>query len=343
MLTIRFGLAPTLLLWMITAIAQDDLSGKWMLRLDSDEPAPVFGELELVHTANGWVGYVEGGPAEVSVDGNNLELKIDSRDLAGFVFFRDLRGSLVAGELNGTYTTHGQAKTLPPGGSWTGVRKPDKKPRAEPRPFDISGIWQPGPGIDFRKYSMDLTDAGQEWLDGYLFHYDQPNVRCVSPGIIAMVAWGGYPMEVLETENRLTILYEVENSVRRIFMDGETPHKYMPPSAMGYSTGYWDGATLVIKTSLLSANVRDFRGEPTSDRAQMIERYTLSENGSALNLVVELHDPMYYRRPAVRRRQWVRNPEARIFPYECDPDSFFRQMYDEDKLDMYFKRWEKRL
>ena len=56
---------------------------------------------------------------------------------------------------------------------------------------------------------MALTPAAQAWHDGYLMHYDQPNVRCISPGIVAMVAWGGYPFEVLESDQRLTFLYEV--------------------------------------------------------------------------------------------------------------------------------------
>jgi hypothetical protein len=237
----------------------------------------------------------------------------------------------------------GEIRKLPPGGTWSGVPKQYQQPRADADPVDLSGIWMPGPGIDFRKYSMDLTPAAQEWLDGYLFHYDQPNVRCVSPGVVAMSAWGGYPMEILATENRFTFLYEVENSVRRVFMDGKEPSENMPPSAMGFSNGYWDGQTLVIETKLIAANVRDFRGEPVSDEAQMIERYSLSADGQTLFAVMELHDPTNYQRPPKRRRQWLRDPDVEIFPYECDPDSFYRQMYDEGKLDMYFKRWDRRL
>ena len=89
MLTIRFGLTPILLLWVIAGIAQDDLSGKWMLRLDSDEPAPVFGELELVHTASGWVGYVEGGPADFLICEGRSWTEILSRPESGRIVVRD--------------------------------------------------------------------------------------------------------------------------------------------------------------------------------------------------------------------------------------------------------------
>ena len=33
---------------------------------------------------------------------------------------------------------------------------------------------------------------------------------------------------------------------------------------------------------------------------------------------------------------------SQIFPNECDPDSFYRQMYNEDLLDMYFERSRRR-
>ena len=197
--------------------------------------------------------------------------------------------------------------------------------------------------MDFRKYSMDLTPAAEEWYAGYLMHYDQPNVRCVSPGITAMIAWSGYPFEILESENRLTFIYEVESEVRRVFLDGREPPEFFPNSPMGYSTGRWEGSHLVVDTTLLMPNVRDFRGEPISENARLNEVYTLSEDGQQLSAVITLHDPDNYERPPVRRRAWVRNPDTEIYPYECDPDSFYRQMYNEDKLDMYFERSKRRM
>ena len=73
------------------------------------------------------------------------------------------------------------------------------------------------PGIDFRKYSMDMTESAKEWYGGYVMHYDQPNVRCVSVEIVATVAWGAYPFEIVTSKDRLTYLYEVVSKVRRVF------------------------------------------------------------------------------------------------------------------------------
>jgi hypothetical protein len=311
--------------------------GDWMLELTGEGPR-IIGMLSLRRSAEGWQGHVEGGPIDVDVDGDGVRFVIDSRDLQGFTFNRVLTGTLGDATMSGSFEIEGATYDGEPGGRWTAVPKPPDPPRRPPAPADLSGTWQPAPGIDFRKYSMDLTPTAEEWFAGYLMHYDQPNVRCVSPGIVAMVAWGGYPMEILADDDRVTFIYEVESEVRRVFLDGRQPPEYYPTSPMGWSTGYWDGSDLVVETQLIEGNVRDFRGEPVSNGAGMHERYSLSEDGRTLSAVITLLDPANYRVPPIRRRQWTKSPETVIYPYECDPDSFYRQMYNEGKLDMYFER-----
>ena len=321
--------------------SQSSLQGQWMLDLAGEGP-PIVGMLTLQESAHGWVGHVDGGPVSVATENDAIEIVIDSRDLAGFVFDRRLVGNFSDVAMSGSFTIEGATEDPEPGGKWTATRKAPERSRLPPDPVDISGIWTPAPGIDFRKYSMDLTDAASEWHADYVMHYDQPNVRCVSPGIVAMVAWGGYPFEIIGSEERLTFLYEVDSEVRRIFLGDKDVPEYYPPSPMGFSHGYWDGSDLIVETQLLEGNVRDFRGEPVSEGAGMHERYSVSEDGNTLSAVITLLDPANYKVPPIRRRKWVRNPATEIYPYECDPDSFYRQMYEQEKLDMYFERSERR-
>lgn len=334
------GLGAAMALSM-SANAGDSVEGDWDLELTGDGP-PIIGVLTLRKFGDEWTGHVEGGPVDVAIGAGSIEVVVDSRDLAGFVFNRRLVGNYTDDAMEGSFTIEGATEDPEPGGQWRAARKMAERPRQSPEPVSIGGIWTPAPGVDFRKYSMDLTDSAEEWHDGYMMHYDQPNVRCVSPGIVAMVAWGAYPMEIIESENRLTYLYEVGSEVRRIFLDGRNPPDYYPPSPMGFSNGYWDGSDLIIETQLLEANVRDFRGEPVSEGARMHERYSLSEDGESLSAVITLLDPANYEVPPVRRRKWTRNTDTQIYPYECDPESFYRQMYEQKKLDMYYKRSERR-
>ena len=356
----QFSIYKTLLLVIFistSSFAQDSIEGEWMLMLNgvkaqidnsvvigapTDNKAAIIGQLSLKESNGNWGGHVEGGPVEINVEGDSIEILIDSRDLAGFVFFRRLTGKYSNQDMSGTFTIEGTTENPEAGGHWIATRKTTENIDLPPQPVDISGIWTPAPGMDFRKYSMDLTDKAQTWHDEYINHYDQPNVRCVSPGIVAIVAWGAYPFEILESNNRLTFLYEVDSEIRRIFMNDKQPPEYFPPSAMGFSNGRWNGNTLIIETQLLEGNVRDFRGEPISEGARMHEQYNLSKDGNTLTAVITLLDPDNYKNPPIRRRKWIRDPNTEIYPYECDPDSFFRQMYNENKLDMYFDRSHRR-
>jgi hypothetical protein len=325
----------------LAAHAQSSLEGDWIVELTGEGP-PIIGMLSLQKAEDEWLGHVEGGPVSVAIGHDTIEIVVDSRDLAGFVFNRRLTGRYSDTSMSGSFTIEGATEDPEPGGNWTAARKAPERSRQPPEPVDISGIWTPAPGIDFRKYSMDLKDAAAEWHAGYVMHYDQPNVRCVSPGIVAMVAWGAYPFEIIISEQRLTFLYEVDSEVRRIFLGDKDVPEYYPPAPMGFSHGYWDGSDLIVETQLLEGNVRDFRGEPVSEGAGMHERYSVSEDGSTLSAVITLLDPANYKVPPIRRRKWVRNPATEIYPYECDPDSFYRQMYEQGKLDMYFERSERR-
>ena len=335
-----FLLVPAILLLGVSVYA-NDIEGRWFLSLD-DKQRTLQGVLEIEKSADGWTAYLEGGPATVETEGDKVVIVADSRDIRGFVFDRRLVGTIDGDSMSGTYTQEGAAAQQEDPGPWRAVREtPAADKPASPEPVDLSGTWTATQELDFRKYTMALTPAGEAWLESYLPYYDQPDVRCTSVGLPALVTYS-FPFEIIESENRLTMLYEYESIVRRIWMDGRQPSEYMPPSRMGHSNGRWEGSTLVIETKNLEKTVRDFRGELISENARIEERYDLSDDGTTLTLVVTVYDPENYSRPPVRRRQWIRDTRAEIFPYTCDPDSFYIKMYEEGEMDMYIERTDKR-
>ena len=337
--------AISLLLWPALSGAQD-FAGSWMLSL-TDDKRTLVGLLELENTSNGWQAHLEGGPARVEIDGNQITIWADSRDVRGFVFDRKLVGTIVAtadgDQLAGSYTQVGAAAQKEAGGPWLATRvvTPAAGTAAKVSPQAFGGTWTATQELDFRKYTMALTDAGKAWLQNYLPYYDQPDVRCASIGLPALATYS-FPFEIIASGNRLTFIYEYQSRVRRIWLDGRQPSDVMPPSRMGHSNGRWENGTLVVETSLLDRTVRDFRGELISEDARIEERYTLSDDGNTLTAVITVHDPANYLRPPVRRRKWVRNEAAEIFPYTCDPDSFYITMYEDGEMDMYVERADKR-
>jgi len=41
--------------------------------------------------------------------------------------------------------------------------------------------------------------------------------------------------------------------------------------------------------------------------------------------------------PLVRKTLWKRSPETQILPNECDPFSYYRELYDQGLSEEYFK------
>ena len=337
----RLALTTWVLISAASFAAEDDFEGSWMVSLQ-DQKRTLVGLLEIERSAGEWAAYLEGGPARIEIDGAAITLYADSRDVRGFVFDRKLVGTLDGDEMSGSYTQEGAAAQKEKGGPWRAVRAQTAAATAtEPRPVDLSGTWTATQELDFRKYTMALTPAGEEWLESYLPYYDQPDVRCTSIGLPALATYS-FPFEILRSDDRFTFIYEYQSKVRRIWTDGRQPSEYMPPSRMGHSAGHWEGGTFVVNTTLLDKTVRDFRGELISENARIEERYSLSGDGNTLTAVILVHDGENYLRAPIRRRQWTRNDGAEIFPYTCDPDSFYLTMYEDGELDMYVERAERR-
>lgn len=331
-------------LCVVHAARADDqgFAGDWMIEIVAPDVVPYAGLLELERRDDDWIAHVEHGPAPVSIDGARIVLTIDARDRQGFRFERRLEGTLVDGRMSGVMHSVGVLQTAAENGEdgapWTAVRVADIPARvADHRLGDFAGTWVAERGVDLRKYTMDLAPSAKEWVAGYDARMDEPQKRCVSPGLVAAVTWS-FPFEIVVSKDRLTMLYEAFGLSRRVFMNQDELPEFYPESSMGYSRGRFENGELAIETELLAASVRDFNGEPVGENTRIVERYFLTEGGTRLNVIMEQHDPENYLRPPIRRRTWRRNESTIIYPFECDPDSFFRQLYDEGRMQEYIDR-----
>ena len=322
-----------------------DFVGSWMITIDAPGVAPYYARLDIEMNGTAQpVAFVENGPAPILIDGAAIELRVDARDRQGFRFIRVLEGRLEGAAMSGTVRTDGILETAAENGEngapWHAVPAADAVTRDGHtyQREDFDGTWAPVRGVDLRKYSMLLTDQGARWLNEYDARLDEPQKRCVSPGLVAVATWM-FPFEIIVSEKRerLTLLYEAFSQLRRVHLDDREPEFY-PESSMGYSRGRFIDGELEVETTLLAATTRDFNGEPVGENARVVERYFLTDNGQRLNLVMTLHDPDNYRRPPIRRRVWERNDDAQVLPFECDPDSFFRQLHDEGLMQEYIDR-----
>jgi len=130
---------------------------------------------------------------------------------------------------------------------------------AEP---DFSGVWgmvqhdRLGAPF-FIPVEPALNAVGKAVTDAFVAKYDVENLEangsCVEPGM-PTIMWGigGAAMEIVQQPQRITLLSELANQSRRIYLDGRAPPADMPDQRVGYSVGHWDGETLVIETTKIT-------------------------------------------------------------------------------------------
>jgi hypothetical protein len=316
------------------ALAQPtELAGDWFLTLN-ERRAVHTGMLTIERSNGSLVAFVDGGPASLEVAGDAIALEFDTRDGGGQLLRYQLHGRVAGDALEGELTPPLDA----PKGTWHAVRHVVPPP-APPKPVDFTGVWsRTSPGL--ARVTLDYTPAAQAAIAKY--HYlDDPALRCVSPGLVRVSGWP-YPLEIVQNDKQVTILYESFHEVRRIWLDGRPYPETLPHRAMGYSLGHWEGSTLVVETRMLTAGYVDLAGQPLSEKSRVVERMSLSADGNTLRSELTLHDPDNYRRPIARHRSWRREPELAILEYDCDPYPFFRGLEIEGTLEHYWQRMRQR-
>lgn len=129
-----------------------------------------------------------------------------------------------------------------------------------------------------------------------------------------------YPMEIVQTANRVYQFFEWQHSYRIIWTDGRQLPKDPDPQWMGYSTGDWEGDTFVVKS--LGFDERtwlDHFGNPVSEDMTLEERYRrLDRDTLELNMVINA--PKAYARPWVSEKKTFRLvPNGQLQELFCVP------------------------
>lgn len=223
------------------------------------------------------------------------------------------------------YPTPGVPKTADGKPDLTGPtpRTPDGKP-------DLSGIWRfvdspdarPGtpppagvksPGIGLRVPGLyQFFDIGSTLKDGLPFqpwavelrsrrvaenNKDNPDAHCLPIGLMQLNTHPE-PRKIIQSPGVIVMLYEANAGVRQIFTDGRPlPGKDADPWWYGYSSGKWDGDTLVVETTGFRDDVwLDVEGSPLTSSGKMIERFRRPNYGN-MEIEITVDDPKAYTKP----------------------------------------------
>jgi hypothetical protein len=127
---------------------------------------------------------------------------------------------------------------------------------------------------------------------------DNPDAHCLPMGFLQFHNHPE-PRKMIQTPGLLIIIYEANEGLRQIFMDGrKLPNKDdIEPWFYGYSIGHWEGDTLVVETTGFNdGQWLDVRGSPMTDAAKVIERFRRPNFGN-LEISITVDDPKAYTKP----------------------------------------------
>ena len=120
--------------------------------------------------------------------------------------------------------------------------------------------------------------------------------RCLPPGMPWFMK-AQYGLEIVQSPKKVAFFSEWMDTYRRVYLDGRRMPADFDPSFNGYSTGRWEGDTLVVETiSLRDDTNMDRYGSPHSDATTIVERIRLAEPDILENRVA-VTDPKAFTRP----------------------------------------------
>ena len=207
----------------------------------------------------------------------------------------------------------------------------DPAPRAADGKPDLSGIWEdddgrpwhlckdgrcpdPAPpvkGPDPLAGNIGWVDFGarlpgglpyQPWAAELVkqrrvnYGKDDPPTHCFPLGAPRMLVDPLY-RKFVQTPGLLLVLNERDAGYRQIFLDGRPLPEDPQPSWNGYSTGKWEGDTLVVQTNGLRDGMwLDRIGSPLTSAAKLTEKFRRVNYGT-MEIEVSIDDPRAYTKP----------------------------------------------
>lgn len=154
----------------------------------------------------------------------------------------------------------------------------------------VDGKWAPllPAASEVLEKRIAMSEKGEPWTNTLM--------QCLPGGVPEMIFGSPYPVQIIETPGQVTMLYEMYNHFRVIYMNGKHPED-PDPTFMGNSIGHWEGDTLVVDTiGLTDRTTIDEVGMPHSEDLHVIEKYRRTDKDT-IEIIVTIDDPKTFSKP----------------------------------------------
>jgi hypothetical protein len=204
---------------------------------------------------------------------------------------------------------------------------------------DFSGVWDvehlrpcpPAGCVDFNAPPVEFGNVGAGMKGGLPYQpwaqtiakersaaqrKDDPLTHCLPIGIVELQTIPMY-RKIIQVPGLIAIVHEYNAGYRQIFTDGRPFPADMQPSWNGYSTGKWEGDTLVVETTGFRDGIwLDTGGDPITDRAKVTEHFR-RVNFGRLEVEITVDDPKAYTRPWTIKMGQILMPDTDLLDYIC--------------------------
>jgi len=174
---------------------------------------------------------------------------------------------------------------------------------------------------------MPLNDAGKMARENFNAATNSSS-ECV-PSNLPSLLMIPYVYEIKRSGNNIDIFHEYAQLRRPVTLGSSNPNVTDP--SYGRRVGRYENDTLIIESDrfpALSAGLAsgwEPNGNgadiPSSEQKELIERYTVNEDGSVLTLEYTVTDPVYLTEPYTAKVIWHRMPfDSPIYEFTCDAE-----------------------
>ena len=199
-------------------------------------------------------------------------------------------------------------------------------PRTKDGRPDLSGIWNPHSNKYLRNIAADMKPEDvpfQPWAKQVAderangsHSREDPDANCLPQGVPRLGA-APAPWKFVQTADLIVVVHEAFSLWRQIFLDGRKLAANANPSWLGYSTGHWEGNTLVVDTRGFNGKTwLDQVGKPTTEKLHVTERYT-RDSADTIVYDVTIEDPVVFTKPWLQQEIFRLRPNERLREYEC--------------------------
>ncbi len=200
----------------------------------------------------------------------------------------------------------------------------------EPGGQPIERVWTPGPDIEeivsgnydnpiLQPWAREIVKANTE-SEIRLVHVQEADDLCYPVGIPQIINLRE-PVRFIQTRDRVTIVYQRDHLVRRVYMNQQHSAN-VKPSWFGESVGRYEGDTLVVDTIGMKphkVSVLDNYGTPHTDKLHVVERYRVinDDKGKGLEVKFRVEDPGAFTMPWSGMAIYRPNRENQMYEVVC--------------------------